>query len=596
MSLGFANGDASRGQMGMDEPRNDFDATLPPAPEAARSPLETNAWAPAPSVPALDVPGYTIARELGRGGMGIVYHARQIRADRDVAIKVILGDSSSGGQEAARFRAEALAASRLQHPAIVAVYDVGEHAGRQFFSMEYCPGGSLAAKLAAGRLTIRESAELLHKIALGVAAAHEAGITHRDLKPGNVLLTADGTPKIGDFGLAKLHASETDVKTELTATGAVLGTPAYMAPEQVNSARRAGPPADVYSLGAMLYEFLTGRHPFRGATTTDTLLLLLTEDAKPPRQLVPAIPAELEAVCLRCLEKDPQRRYPTARELAEDVSRFLNGEPVSALRSGGVMRLVGAIGRVQLQARFAEYGNMLLALAPVMLLPDLWIAAAVHYGWAAGMVFGASTARLIGFVLVIGLFRRWNFKPHGAIERQLWMIWGGYMLCCVAFGFATRSRRGFRLGPDRAQHLSRPVLHDRVRVFHVGRHHLGLLRRNWVRVFGDRVGDGLRLADRPFFVRRTVGRHAAVLRLAIEEVRRSRSRNLRSTGRTDVAQMNTACARTLAQAVRSNRIPLRRLTDFAARSPVAAKPDAARRSEEPRRAALPESQGSQERE
>ncbi len=426
----------------MEEQSADTDTTLPLRECHAVGGRDGRANGSGP-VPA--IPGYAISRELGRGGMGVVYLARQVRADRAVALKMALGDGPAGTAEAVRFHAEALAVARLQHPNVVAIYDVGEHEGRLFICMEFCPKGSLASSAGAGPLPVQQSVELLLKVAGGVAAAHAAGIVHRDLKPGNVLLSADGEPKVADFGLAKLVGTSAKApQAELTVTGAVLGTPTYMAPEQAGGAKRVGPAADVYALGVMLYEFLTGHPPFRGRTATDTLLLALTEDPRPPREVCPWVPPDLEAICLRCLEKDPARRYPTAKELAADLAHFLAGEPVSATRSGAVLQLVGAIGRVRLQERFAEYGTLLLALAPVMLLPELWISAVVWHDWPAALLGVGQIGRALAllFLAVLGYFRGWQMWPRGPAERQLWMVWGGYLLTCFVFGFSGRLAMG----------------------------------------------------------------------------------------------------------------------------------------------------------
>lgn len=389
------------------------------------------------------VPGYEVRSELGRGGMGVVYWARQVRANRDVALKMILNADHAGSEEVARFRAEAEAVARLQHPAIVTVYEVGEHSGRPFFSMELCPQGSLAIS-SSRPLTPQAISELILKVTRGVAAAHAAGVVHRDLKPGNILLTAENEPKIADFGLSKqLGPRERRGDGDLTASGEVLGTPSYMAPEQAGAARHVGPPADVYALGAILYDLLTGRPPFRGATPTDTLLQLLTEDPRPPRELSPNIPRDLETICLRCLEKEPARRYPTAGELAEDLARFLDGEPVSSARSGFVDRLAGAIDRVQLHERWAKDGTLLLALAPVMFLPEVWVTAAVQYNWPPYLLAPGQYFRLFSFLLVVGYFRGWRWMPQGTAERQLWAVWTGYVAACFAFGLSSQIAMGF---------------------------------------------------------------------------------------------------------------------------------------------------------
>jgi serine/threonine protein kinase len=291
------------------------------------------------SGPVLDLPGFEILDILGEGGMGVVYKARQLRPSRLVAIKMILAGPHARPEQLARFRTEAEAAAQLRHPNIVPIFEVGEFERQPFFTMEYVEGGNLAQRLAKGLLPAREAASLLKTVAEAVQFAHERDIIHRDLKPGNILLhTEDGAlpdsrlpvPKITDFGLAK----RLDGNGEQTQTGAVLGTPCYLAPEQAAGKNRdIGPAADVYSLGAMLYESLTGRPPFQGESTLDTLEQVRSREPVSLRRLRPNIPNDLETICLKCLEKQPSRRYGSAAELAADLGRFLAGEPIQARRT-----------------------------------------------------------------------------------------------------------------------------------------------------------------------------------------------------------------------------------------------------------------------
>jgi WD40 repeat protein/tRNA A-37 threonylcarbamoyl transferase component Bud32 len=281
----------------------------------------------------LFIPGYELLGELGRGGMGIVYKARQVKPNRVVALKKIKAGTDADEAELQRFRTEAEAVARLQHPNIVQIFEVGEHDGLPFFSLEFCPSGNLRTKLAGTPLPPAEAARLVATLARGVQAAHEQRVIHRDLNPANVLLAADGTPKITDFGLAKKLEGEPGASATggLTVTGAVMGTPSYMAPEQARGQTKAiGPAADVYALGAILYECLTGHPPFRAATVAETLLQVLADDPVPPRQLQPKTPRDLETICLKCLHKEPGRRYASALELAEDLQRFAAGEPIRA--------------------------------------------------------------------------------------------------------------------------------------------------------------------------------------------------------------------------------------------------------------------------
>jgi WD40 repeat protein len=282
----------------------------------------------APAVAALpEPPGYEILGELGRGGMGVVYLARQRKLNRPVALKMVLAGGHAGEQDLARFRIEAEAVARLQHPNVVQIYEVGEANGLPFLCLEYCGGGSLEKKLDGTPLPPAEAVVLIETLARAVHAAHRTGVVHRDLKPANVLLTADGSPKITDFGLAK----QLDSQKGQTQSGAVLGTPSYMAPEQAaGKGKEVGPAADTYALGAILYEVLTGRPPFRAATPLDTLVQVVGDEPVPPSRLQPNVPRDLETICLTCLQKEPHRRYPSAESLADDLKAFREGRSITA--------------------------------------------------------------------------------------------------------------------------------------------------------------------------------------------------------------------------------------------------------------------------
>jgi serine/threonine protein kinase len=325
----------------------------------------------APAGPAVSLPGYEILGVLNQGGMGIVYKARQVRPNRLVAVKMILSGTQARPEQLARFRREVEVVARLAHPNVVPIYEVGDHAGQPYFTMEFVAGGSLAQKLAGAVLPAAQAAALLETLARAVHFAHQHGIIHRDLKPGNILLqgihhkdpkdTKDSKeaekgqpkgkpgfgpsgpwcplclcgesflPKITDFGLAKeLHGDDGQ-----THSGAILGTPSYLAPEQAaGRTRTLGPAVDVYALGAILYECLTGRPPFRGESTLDTLEQVRQREPVPPSQLRPKCPRDLEVICLKCLRKEPARRYATALELADDLERFLDGRPILARAVG----------------------------------------------------------------------------------------------------------------------------------------------------------------------------------------------------------------------------------------------------------------------
>jgi eukaryotic-like serine/threonine-protein kinase len=283
------------------------------------------------------VPGYEILGELGRGGMGVVYKARQLSLQRLVALKMILDVGRAGQEDLARFRMEGEAAAHLQHPTIVQIHEVGQEQGRPYFALEYVEGGSLAQRLDRTPQPPRAAAEMVQTLARAIHHAHQRGIVHRDLKPANVLLTADGTPKITDFGLAK----RLDQGDGQTRTGTVLGTPSYMAPEQAGGkVKEIGPAVDVYALGAILYEMLTGRPPFRGESPLDTMQQILSNEPAPPSRIQPKLPQDVETICLKCLAKEPRKRYASAAELADDLGRFLANEPIRARRIGPVGRLV----------------------------------------------------------------------------------------------------------------------------------------------------------------------------------------------------------------------------------------------------------------
>jgi serine/threonine protein kinase len=270
---------------------------------------------------------YELLGRVARGGMGVIYKARQICLNRIVAVKMMLPGQLVSEAEARRFQNEAEVIANLRHPNIVAVHEVGAHDGQRYFSMDYVEGQSLAAVVRDHPLPARTAARYVKVIAEAIHYAHQQGILHRDLKPSNVLLDKAGNPRITDFGLAKRLVSD----SRLTATGTVLGTPSYMPPEQADGkTRRIGPSSDVYSIGAILYELLTGRPPFQAATPLDTILLVLNTEPIAPRKLNPKLSRDLETICLKCLEKDPRWRYQSAQDLADDLDRYLKREPIKA--------------------------------------------------------------------------------------------------------------------------------------------------------------------------------------------------------------------------------------------------------------------------
>jgi serine/threonine protein kinase len=361
---------------------------------AGDAPTVAESAPPAADADRPAVPGFEILGELGRGGMGVVYQARQVALRRTVALKMVRGGAQAGPRELGRFRAEAEVIARLQHPNIVQIYEVGEAGGRPYFALEFVAGGSLAEHLRGTPQSVRPAAQLVETLARAVHAAHLAGVVHRDLKPANILLQitgpANGTgrkgrqkpvfssalssmsfiPKITDFGVAKCVADggEAPGPRSPTVTGEVVGTPQYMAPEQAaGRTRDVGPAADVYALGAILYELLTGRPPFTGETPLATVLQVLGNDLVPVTSLRPNVPRDLETVCLKCLRKEPQQRYASALELAEDLQRFLRGEPIRARPVPAVEKAWRWVRRHPVPAGLLAAG----LLAPVVALAAL---------------------------------------------------------------------------------------------------------------------------------------------------------------------------------------------------------------------------------
>src|SRR5512133_1313950 len=304
-----------------------------------------------------DFGDYELLEEIGHGGQGVVYRARQKSLNRIVALKVIGLAHWATEAHVKRFRLEAEAAASLNHPCIVPIYEVGERDGAGYFSMGLVEGGQLDAVAKREPIPIRDAAELIAKLARTVSYAHEHGILHRDIKPGNILLDAKGEPHLTDFGLARLVETESTV----TRTMEVLGTPSYMAPEQaVGNNERVTNATDIYGLGAVLYQLLTGHPPFAGGTTCETVRLVLDTEPRQPRLLNPKVDRDLATICLKCLDKDPQRRYSSALALAEDLERWLKHEPIRAHRTGSFTR-----GKTWLRRNpsIAVMAAMLLALA-----------------------------------------------------------------------------------------------------------------------------------------------------------------------------------------------------------------------------------------
>src|SRR5262245_17087680 len=298
--------------------------------------------APSTEGPALDADEkvlgeYELLGEIARGGMGVVYKARHRKLNRVVALKVHRAGRLASEDEAQRFHVEAAAAAKLDHPHIVPIYEVGQLGGVHYFSMALVEGQSLAQRIAKKPLDPREAAALMRQVAEAVAYAHAQGVIHRDLKPGNILMDAAGQPRVTDFGLAK----RADADSSLTQAGQVMGTPSFMPPEQAEGKNeQVGPLSDVYSLGATLYCLVTGRPPFQSANAVETLKQVVEREPAAPRLLNPAVDRDLDTICLKCLQKRPEKRYASATALAEDLQRYLEKRPILARPVGQIEKLV----------------------------------------------------------------------------------------------------------------------------------------------------------------------------------------------------------------------------------------------------------------
>jgi serine/threonine protein kinase len=383
---------------------------------------------------------YELLEKIGEGGMGVVWRARQKSLGRVVALKMIQRGALASSSDVARFKAEAAAAAHLEHPHIVPVFEVGQQDGQPYFSMKHVAGTTLARKLAEGPLTAREAAELLLPVCRAIAHAHQQGIIHRDLKPSNILIDAEGAPLVSDFGLAKRidvdRAGEKSQAAEaLTRTGAILGTPSYMSPEQAAGSRGiVGPASDIYSLGAILYQCVTGRPPFQAASPLDVVMMVLEQDPVLPRVLNPRADADLEMIALKCLQKPAELRYKTAGALADDLAAYLANEPISA-RSTNVTQLVSRILRETHHAGILENWGLLWMWHSLVLLVLCLVT-----NW---LQWRGENSRepyiglwVVGLGAWAGIF--WSLRrragPITFVERQIAHVWGASMIAsCLLF-------------------------------------------------------------------------------------------------------------------------------------------------------------------
>jgi hypothetical protein len=416
-------------------------ATVPPGDQptvdfgAARSTLA----APGSVAHLREFGDYQIIREIARGGMGVVFEARQKSLNRPVALKMILTGQLANESDVQRFYYEAEAAANLDHPAIVPIYEVGRHQDQHYFSMRLVDGGSLSRELSRFRDDPKAAARLLTTVARAVHHAHHRGILHRDLKPSNVLLDREGRPHVTDFGLAK----RVNADSGLTQSGMIVGTPSYMAPEQVAGNHNLTPAVDVYGLGAILYELLTGRPPFRAETPMDTLLQVLERLPAPPRLVNPNVERDLETICLKCLEKDPLRRYASAEDFALDLERYVSGETISAKSINWLDRVDSALRRSQYDVQFRAYGPMLWGFAAVVLITEIILNVVILADQPIWLIPFLQVCRVICFGLIYWYARSTTVLPARGVERLLWSTWLGYIACGFILAMAYRLAAGW---------------------------------------------------------------------------------------------------------------------------------------------------------
>ena len=368
---------------------------------------------------------YEIESELARGGMGVVYRAKQKGLDRSVALKLISSGQLAGSEERQRFRIEAEATAGLQHPCIIPIYEVGAWEGNEYFSMPLIEGKTLQSHVSGETLNEEQIANIILQITEAVAYAHSVGIIHRDLKPDNILINQDGHPLLTDFGLAKWHREG----TTLTRTGQVLGTPHYMSPEQASGVTDPTISTDIYSLGAILYALLTGSPPHPGENMAEVLRSVLQDEPRRPRSIRKEICPELEKICLKAMNHDPKDRYTSADVLANDLHRYINGDQTLASNDGIMDRVARELRRDQHQKHFKKWGTSLIAIGAIVLVSHLGIFLLNKVEYPSLLSFWLPRAIMLLLITAVILYSRGgSLLPRSAAERPVYSIWIAYFL------------------------------------------------------------------------------------------------------------------------------------------------------------------------
>lgn len=367
---------------------------------------------------------YVIESEIARGGMGVIYRAHQKGLDRPVAIKLIGSGILASDEERKRFRIEAEAAAKLDHPGIISIHEIGQWNGHEYFSMTFVDGPTLQKFVDERSMNDAKVASIVRDVAQAVGYANSAGIVHRDLKPENILINQDGRPLVADFGLAKLHREG----TMLTRTGQVLGTPHYMSPEQASGRTATAAASDIYSLGAILFALITGVPPHQGDHPAEVLRKVLQDEPMPPRSIRPNVPRELENICMKALRFEPENRYQSANDLADDLDRFLRGETTTAASSGLIERVAREIGRDQHQDHFQQWPATLLLLGWIIFAAHLLIFVLLEIGLPNEIAYWPPRLTML-LLIVVTIYRArdGSLSPRSIAERPVWSIWLGYL-------------------------------------------------------------------------------------------------------------------------------------------------------------------------